>query len=212
MQKVCVKICGIRSYEEAKTALDCGADFLGFNFWPKSPRYIKPIEAREIIRQLKPFDNSIGVFVNEERKNLAEVLNCTGIYTVQLHGDESPEYCQQFGYLKLIKAFRVGESFNIETLKNYTHTVGCYLLDAKVKGEYGGTGQRFDWQIVEEAKKIAPIFLAGGINIDNLEEAITTVRPFAIDVCSGVESEPGRKDLHKLRDFLKKVEQANQNL
>jgi phosphoribosylanthranilate isomerase len=207
MQRVGVKICGVRTYEEARTALDCGADFLGFNFWKKSPRYIQPIDARGILQRLKPFNNSIGVFVNEEQKNLAEVLYCTGIITVQLHGDESFEYCQQFGYLKIIKAFRVGAEFDIEVLKNFP--VGCFLLDSKVKGEYGGTGQRFDWRIAMEAKQIAPIILAGGINIENVGEAIQYVRPYAIDVCSGVEAEPGRKDLSKLRDFMAEVDRAN---
>src|SRR5437762_6115927 len=98
MQSVSVKICGIRSYEEAKTALDCGAAMLGFNFWQKSPRYIKPVDARDIIQRLKPFNNSIGVFVNEEHKNLVEILNITGIFTAQLHGDESLEYCRQFAF------------------------------------------------------------------------------------------------------------------
>ncbi len=210
MASVLVKICGVRTYEEAKTALDCGAAMLGFNFWEKSPRYIKPIDAREIIQRLKPFNESIGVFVNEERKKLADILNCTGIFSVQLHGDESFEYCQHFGSMKIIKAFRVGEDFDIAELKNIP--VDCFLLDSKVKGEYGGTGQRFDWRIAVEAKQISPIILAGGINIENVAEAIQYVRPFAVDVCSGVEAEPGRKDLIKLREFMLEVERANRNI
>jgi phosphoribosylanthranilate isomerase len=197
MQKVLVKICGIRTYDEARAALDCGANFLGFNFWKKSPRYIQPIEAKGIIQRLKPFNYSIGVFVNEERKNLVDIVNVTNIFSVQLHGDESLEYCQSLGYLRIIKAFRVGEEFD------------SFLLDSKVKGEYGGTGKCFDWRIAREAQQIVPIILAGGINIENVAEAIDYVRPFAVDVCSGVEAEPGRKDLQKMKEFMLEVERAN---
>jgi phosphoribosylanthranilate isomerase len=211
MKKVSVKICGIRTYEEARAALDYGASFLGFNFWKKSPRYIQPIEAKAIIKRLKPFDGTIGVFVNEERKTLVDVVNITGIFSIQLHGDESPEYCQQLGYLKIIKAFRVGEDFDLNVLKNFP--VEGFLMDAKIKGEYGGTGQRFDWRLAVEAVKanaLRPVFLAGGINITNVAAAIGYVRPFAVDVCSGVEAEPGRKDLNKLKEFMREVERANQ--
>lgn len=210
MQKVLVKICGVRTYEEAKTALDCGASFLGFNFWKKSPRYIQPIEAKAIIQRLKPYTHSTGVFVNEERKTLADIVNITGIFHIQLHGDESPEYCRQFGNLKITKAFRVDEDFDLGVLKNFR--LRSYLLDSKVKGEYGGTGKRFDWRIAREANTIAAIILAGGINITNVAEAIDVVRPFAVDVCSGVEAEPGRKDLQKLKEFMLEVERANRNL
>lgn len=216
MQKVLVKICGVRTYDEAKTALDCGASFLGFNFWKKSPRYIHPSEAKGIIQRLKPFNFSTGVFVNEERKNLVDIVNITGIFSVQLHGDESLEYCQSLGYLKITKAFRVGEEFDIDVLKTFyglkNSNIGSFLLDSKVKGEYGGTGKRFDWRIAREAKQIKSIFLAGGINITNVAEAIDFVRPFAVDVCSGVEAEPGRKDLQKLKEFMLEVERANQKL
>jgi phosphoribosylanthranilate isomerase len=213
MQKVLVKICGIRTYDEARAALDCGANFLGFNLWNKSPRYIQPIEAKGIIQRLKPFNYSIGVFVNEERKNLVDIVNVTNIFSVQLHGDESLEYCQSLGYLRIIKAFRVGEEFDIDVLKNFcglkNFHVDSFLLDSKVKGEYGGTGKCFDWRIAREAQQIVPIILAGGINIENVAEAIDYVRPFAVDVCSGVEAEPGRKDLQKMKEFMLEVERAN---
>jgi phosphoribosylanthranilate isomerase len=216
MQKVLVKICGVRTNDEAKAALDCGASFLGFNFWKKSPRYIQPIEAKGIIQRLKPFNPSIGVFVNEERKNLVDIVNITNIFSVQLHGDESREYCQSLGYLRIIKAFRIGEEFDIGVLKSFyglkTYYMGSFLLDSKVNGEYGGTGKRFDWRIAREAEQIAPIILAGGINIENVAEAIDYVRPFAVDVCSGVESEPGKKDLQKLKEFMLEVERANRKL
>ena len=192
--------------EEAQTAINAGADALGFNFWAKSARYISPDEARKIIRQLPPFLNCIGVFVNESAANIKQIVADTGIDTVQLHGDEEPDYCRELDGVKLIKAFRVGEDFDVNVIYNYK--VSAVLLDAKVKGEYGGTGQRFDWRLAVEAKKFLPVILAGGLNIDNVSEAIQFVRPFAIDVCSGVEAEPGRKDLAKICEFMLEVERA----
>jgi phosphoribosylanthranilate isomerase len=204
MQRVRVKICGVRTLEEAQAAITAGADALGFNFWSKSARYISPEEAREIIHHLPPFVSCVGVFVNESAETIKEIISQTGIDTVQLHGDEEPEFCREFERVKLIKAFRVGEDFEIATIKRYP--VSAVLLDAKVKGEYGGTGQRFDWRLAIEAKKFLPVILAGGITIDNVKEAIQVVCPYAIDVCSGVEAEPGRKDLVKIREFMLEVE------
>jgi phosphoribosylanthranilate isomerase len=210
MQRVRVKICGVRTYEEAQTALDCGADALGFNFWQKSARYIEPQSAREIIQRLPVFTHCVGVFVNEDAERIRQIIEQAKINVVQLHGDEAPEFCAQIGAVKIIKAFRVAEDFDIEELKRFA--ADAFLLDSKVKGEYGGTGKRFDWRIAVEAKSIAPIILAGGINVENVAEAIDEVRPFAVDVCSGVEAEPGRKDLQKLREFMLEVERANRNL
>jgi phosphoribosylanthranilate isomerase len=210
MQRVRVKICGVRTLDEAQAALECGADALGFNFWPKSARFINPDQAREIIQRLPLFITCVGVFVNQDAQRINEIVEQTRIQIVQLHGDEEAQFCRQILAANVIKAFRVGDDFDLSLLQSYP--AKAFLLDAKVKGEYGGTGVRFDWQIAVEAKKIAPIILAGGINIDNLADAITFVRPFAIDVCSGVEAEPGRKDLRKLREFMKTVEHLNRNL
>jgi phosphoribosylanthranilate isomerase len=207
MPRVRVKICGVGTYNEAQTALDCGADALGFNFWEKSARYIKPEDAREIIRRLPPFINCVGVFVNEDAESIKRIVEQTQINAVQLHGDEEPAFCNRLGSVKIIKAFRIGEDFDIEVIK--TFPASAFLLDSKVKGEYGGTGQRFDWRIAVEAKPIAPIILAGGINLENVAEAIHHVSPYAVDVCSGVEAEPGRKDLQKLREFMAEVQRAN---
>jgi phosphoribosylanthranilate isomerase len=206
MQRVRVKICGVRTIEEAQAAITAGADALGFNFWSKSARYISPDKAWEIIRHLPPLVSCIGVFVNESADKIKEIISKTGIDTVQLHGDEEPEFCREFENVKVIKAFRVAEDFEIATIRRYP--VSAVLLDAKVKGEYGGTGQRFDWRLANEAKKFLPVILAGGITIDNVAEAIQVVHPYAIDVCSGVEAEPGRKDLMKIREFLLEVERA----
>jgi phosphoribosylanthranilate isomerase len=206
MQRVRVKICGVRTLEEAITAIDCGADALGFNFWQKSARFIRPNEAREIIQRLPVFTQCVGVFVNEEPLRIQQIIDETKITVVQLHGDEEPDFCERIGGVKIIKAFRVGEDFNIDELKRFP--AGAFLLDSKVRGEYGGTGKRFDWRIAVEAKSIAPIILAGGITIANVAEAIDYVRPFAVDVCSGVEAEPGRKDLQKLKEFMAEVDRA----
>jgi phosphoribosylanthranilate isomerase len=207
MSRVKVKICGVRTLEEAVAALDAGADALGFNFWPRSPRYIAPEAAREITRSVSPLASLIGVFVNEETRRIEEIVSVAGLSAVQLHGDETPEFCERMSSIKVIKAFRVGADFNVEVIRSYP--VSMALLDTSIKGSYGGTGRRFDWRVVVEAKQIAPVMLAGGLSIENVAEAIQHVRPFAVDVCSGVEAEPGRKDLNKLRKFMAAVDEAN---
>lgn len=202
-----VKICGVRSLEEAQAAIEAGADALGFNFWPESPRYITEEAAREIICKVPGVVSCVGVFVNANPQRIREVAASTGISAVQLHGDETPEVCADLGPTRVIKALRVGPDFDPVMVRDYP--VSAVLLDTAVKGSYGGTGQRFDWQIAVEAKRYAPIILAGGITIENIADAITQVRPLAIDVCSGVEAAPGRKDLDKLRRFMAVVERAN---
>jgi phosphoribosylanthranilate isomerase len=207
MSRVRVKICGIRSLEEASTAVRLGADALGFNFWPPSPRYITPQAARDIIRQLHPFITCVGVFVNENLETIMDIVSKVGLNTVQLHGDESPEFCDSLGVMRVIKAIRVSTGFRISSIKDYR--VSAVLLDAKVAGNYGGTGQRFDWNLAIQAKRFAPIILAGGISAENVADAILTVRPMAVDVCSGVEAEPGRKDLNRMKQLMEAVERAN---
>ena len=207
MTRVKVKICGIRTAEEAHAAVDAGADALGFNFWSSSPRYIEPSAAREIIAGLSPIVCTVGVFVNEDANRIVDTASELGLAAVQLHGDESPEFCERLGSIKMIKAVRVGQDFDLSLIENYR--VNMVLLDSSTEGSYGGTGRRFDWRIAIEAKRLAPIILAGGITTENVWDAITHVRPAAIDVCSGVESEPGRKDLDKLRRFMAVVSRAN---
>jgi phosphoribosylanthranilate isomerase len=207
MSRVRVKICGVRNLEEAMAAVEAGADALGFNFWPKSPRYVSPTDARSVIKQVSPLIASIGVFVNEPSQRIIEIANATGLSAVQLHGDETPEFCAAFASIKLIKAFRVGSDFDCASIKEFP--VEMVLLDTGAKGSYGGTGKVFDWRVAVEAKKYAPVMLAGGLKIENVAEAISTVTPAAIDVCSGIEAAPGRKDLAKLRDFMAEVARAN---
>jgi phosphoribosylanthranilate isomerase len=207
MKRVRVKICGVRTLEEAEASVRAGADALGFNFWPESPRFITPEEARRIVAALPALINCIGVFVNEDAGRVREIAWHVGLNIVQLHGEETASYCLHLAPLKVIKAFRVGNEFDPRTIRNYS--VSAILLDAKVEGQYGGTGKRFPWELAIQAKRFAPVILAGGLNSDTVAEAITFVRPFAIDVCSGVESAPGRKDLNRLREFMEEVARAN---
>jgi phosphoribosylanthranilate isomerase len=205
--RVKVKICGIRSLEEAEAAVDAGADALGFNFWPLSPRYVSPAAAREIMARLPPSVANIGVFVNEARETIEAIASDLSLAAVQLHGDESPEFCAMITGVKTIKALRVTEHFEPQTIKRYP--VSMILLDAAVAGSYGGTGKTLDWKAAAACARLAPVILAGGLTAENVAEAIATVRPTAIDVCSGVEAEPGRKDLEKLRDFMVAATKAN---
>lgn len=207
LTRVKVKVCGVRSVEEAEAALDAGADALGFNFWPQSRRYIAPSAASDIISKLSPVASTVGVFVNAEVNSIIDVASELRLSAVQLHGDESPEFCAALSPIKTIKAIRVGQDFDLNIIQSYP--VSMVLLDSKIQGSYGGTGQRFDWRIAIEAKGLARIILAGGLNTENVWEAITHVRPAAIDVCSGVEAEPGRKDFEKLRRFMSVVARAN---
>jgi phosphoribosylanthranilate isomerase len=208
--RVRVKICGIRSADEALAAVEAGADALGLNLWPESPRYVEPARANEIRAAVSPLVACVGVFVNEDPRRVCDLASDLGLDAVQLHGDETPDYCSALAHLKVIKAIRVGQNFDLGCLRAYS--VGAILLDSKIKGTYGGTGQRFDWRAAIDAKRMARIILAGGLTIDNVAEAVKQVRPMAIDVCSGVESEPGRKDLLKLRQFMNAVEWANASL
>jgi phosphoribosylanthranilate isomerase len=207
MNQVKVKVCGIRSLEEAQASIDAGADALGFNFWSRSPRYIAPEAAREIVARLPPLVANIGVFVNETRERIEAIASDLRLAAVQLHGDESPEFCAGITAAKTIKAIRVTEDFAPQSIRRYS--VSMILLDTGIAGSYGGTGRTFDWSVAAECARLSPIILAGGLTTENIGEAISTVRPAAIDVCSGVEAEPGRKDLVKLRNFMLAVAKAN---
>jgi phosphoribosylanthranilate isomerase len=207
MSRVKVKICGIRTLEEAQAAVGTGADALGFNFWPQSARYVEPGVAREVIAALSPIVCTVGVFVNEEAHRIVDISSELNLSAVQLHGDESSAFCEQLGSIKTIKALRVGQDFDLSVIEKYS--VDMILLDSSTEGRYGGTGRRFDWRIAIEAKRLAPIILAGGLTSENVWDAITHVRPAAIDVCGGVEAEPGLKDLEKLRAFMTVVARAN---
>lgn len=199
-----VKVCGITSYDDARLALDQGADALGFNFFPPSPRYIDPGEARAITRRLPPLTVSIGLFVNAPRPaDVDATARLAGVQAIQLHGDESEEYCRGLAEWPLIKAVRVGDELLSRDWRSYP--VQALLLDSKDDVLFGGTGRSFDWRRVRELGAGLPIILAGGLRPDNVGEAIRIAGPYAVDVCSGVESAPGKKDGGKLREFMDEV-------
>lgn len=197
-----VKICGITTKEDALWALECGADALGFVFYNKSPRYIEPGDVKTIISSLPPFATTVGVFVNEDFNEIRDIAYLTGITVIQLHGDESPSYCNLIEG-KLIKAIRVKNEKSIELLKKYD--VDAFLLDSFDKESYGGSGLTFDWKLATKAKQYGRIILAGGLALDNVEEAVKKVVPYGVDVSSGVEKSPGVKDKKKVKEFILKA-------
>ena len=194
-----VKICGITNLEDALCAVEHGTDALGFIFHPRSPRYVSPGQASEIIRALPPFVAPVGVFVNEARDRLEATVASAGLRVIQLHGDEPPEACLGHS-VPVIRALRVGQRFDLASLKAYP--VDTFLLDTQVKGAYGGTGETFDWEVARVVASRVRVVLAGGLSPDNVAEAIRVARPYAVDAISGVEAEPGRKDHEKLAAFL----------
>jgi len=204
-----VKVCGITNVEDALAALDAGADMLGFNFYARSPRYVTPAEARKIIERLPEGVSCVGVFVNESAPAEVErIAREAGLGAVQLHGDETPEYCQSLRDLTTIKALRVGAEYNVESAAAYD--TDAILLDAYVAGERGGTGHTFDWALATLTReRVRRLFLAGGLNPDNVAAALAAVRPYAVDVCSGVETAPGRKSLPLMRRFVESVKEVD---
>jgi phosphoribosylanthranilate isomerase len=199
-----VKVCGITSYADAAMALDQGVDALGFNFFPQSPRYVDPETARSITMRLPPFVATVGVFVNlKERRELLQAASHSGVRVLQLHGDETPRYCSGISGWTLIKALRLGGGTPPEDLDEYP--VQAFLLDTAHDHLFGGTGMTFDWHLAARIRLNKPIILAGGLRPDNVGEAIRAARPYAVDVCSGVEDRPGRKDAAKLAAFMNEV-------
>ena len=194
-----VKICGITNLDDALCAVGNGADAVGFNFYKKSPRYVAPGKAGEIIADLPPFVTPVGVFVNASEVHIDVVVKLAGLRAIQLHGDEPPEACLGHS-VPVIRVLRVGQDFDAETMRSYL--VDTFLLDTAKTGSYGGTGKTFDWSRAKEAKAFGRIILAGGLNPDNVAEAIDEVAPYAVDTSSGVEIEPGKKDHEKVRKFL----------
>ena len=207
------KICGLTELEDARLAVDCGADALGFVFAP-SPRRISPERAAEIIAGLPASVVTVGLFVNEEPETVEQVVAVSGVSAVQLHGEEPPAVVAELagcGRLRrgdfgpVIKALRVADADSLDAIESYPEA-SAFLLDAYCPDRPGGTGQRFDWALARQAvARGRPIILAGGLDPDNVARAIAEVRPFAVDVSSGVEASPGRKDPEKLRRFLRVV-------
>lgn len=202
-----VKICGITNIKDALTAIEYGADALGFVFYPGSPRAITPETAKPIIVSLPPFISTVGVFVNEDMANLQKTASYTGLDVIQLHGSEPPGYCVANN--KIIKAIRVKDFADLKPLQLYK-TVSAFLLDTYSPDAIGGTGEVFNWEIAVEAKKFGRIILAGGLTPDNIEEAVKIVQPYGVDVSSGVEgSKKGIKDHEKLRLFIERAKKAS---
>lgn len=197
-----VKICGLTNLEDALAAVELGADALGFVF-TKSPRRISPKSAAAIIRSLPPFLTCVGLFVEESPEVVREAIKECGLGALQFHGDESPDYCRQFR-MKAIKAFRLRDENSLATIPRYR--VDAYLLDTYIEGIPGGTGQSFNWDLALRAREFGrPIILAGGLNPDNVAEAIGRAKPYGVDVSTGVEAEPGKKDHKKMKEFIKIV-------
>ncbi len=205
MAMVRVKICGITNLADARLAAGLGAQALGFIFYPKSPRCVNPEEARAIIAQLPPFVLSVGVFVDEEAALVKEAAARVGLDWLQLHGREEPEYCRSLGR-RVIKGFRVKDDHSLAHLASYRGAVQAFLLDTYRPGLPGGTGETFDWRLARQAKEYGAIILAGGITADNVVEALRVAQPEGLDVASGVEAYPGKKDPAKLREFFAAVQ------
>ena len=197
-----VKICGMTNSKDALQAALYGAWAVGFIFYKKSPRFIGAFKVKKIVEQLPPFVTPVGVFVNQKEGAVKDILKFCGIGTVQFHGDETPEFCRRFTkQYKVIKAVRVDDRVNPDSLKKYA--VDAFLLDAFQEDVYGGTGKTFPWHLAKAVKGLGvPLILSGGLNAQNLLRAIEDVRPFAVDVSSGVEKSPGQKNSHAVKEFI----------
>lgn len=207
MNRTRVKICGITRIEDGIAAASAGADAIGLNFYPRSVRYIEPQLADSIIRELPPFITRVGLFVDAAVDDVMSVLGTVDLDMLQFHGEESPEYCAQFGKLWM-KAVRVKPDVDLAAMEERYAGASGLLLDSYVPGMPGGTGETFGWDTIKSPLK-KPVVLAGGLNPGNVITAIHKIRPYAVDVSSGVESAPGIKDVHKMNEFIQKVRMAN---
>lgn len=218
-----VKICGITNLEDALASIGAGCDALGFVFYKKSPRYINPQEAAKIIRGLPQGILKIGVFVNSRASAIKDIAKLCNLDILQFHGSESPEFCQRFKSYKIIKAFRINPVRNTKQIKNsiivsngvkdkidlakiLKYKTFAYLFDTFVKSKPGGTGRKFNWELLKFLDKIKqPVFLSGGLDAGNVTAAIKLARPDWVDVSSSVEAGPGKKDAKKVKEFIQAV-------
>ena len=206
--QVKIKICGMTQLKDALFAIEQGADAVGFIFYKKSPRSTTMKTVRDIILKLPPLAGTVGVFVDETVERVNKVADYCGLDMVQLHGDESPAFCRKI-HRRVIKAFRVKDFQSIKKLRKYS--VSGFLLDTFSDNLHGGTGKTFDWNLVLPAKKIGPVILAGGLTPSNIRQAVSQVRPYGVDVCSGVEKSPGVKDPEKVRAFLTNIRSGSKS-
>ena len=199
-----VKICGITSELDAQRAARAGAWAVGFIFHKKSQRYISPFKAKKIIDTLPPFITPVGVFVNHNAGAMRDIITHCGLRAVQLHGDEDHHFCHRLKRynVKIIKVFRVGEGFDPKVIE--TFKVDAFMFDTFDKDNFGGTGKTFDWTFLKALKSTneVPVILSGGLNAQNVIEAVNEIKPYAVDVNSGVEEAPGKKDAKKMKDFV----------
>ena len=202
-----VKICGITNTDDALCSIKNGAFALGFIFHTQSPRYIPPVKASNIVKDLPPFVTRVGVFVDMNLQGILAIVKRVGLSAIQLHGDETPEFCFELravSSIPIIKAFRIKDSSSIQNIDKYTYAVNAILLDSYSKQEHGGTGKTFNWDIANLLKKLdKPIILSGGLKKKNIVEAYNSVKPYALDVNSGVEISPGFKDHEKIESLFK---------
>jgi phosphoribosylanthranilate isomerase len=208
MSKVKVKICGITNWTDARCAVEAGVQFLGFNFYRPSPRYIQPAAARQIIRRLPERIEAVGVFVNETEAKMLAIARRVGLDYLQLHGEELPEQVARLKRkIPVIKAVRVRDSFRPEQLDSFGQA-SAILLDGFDPRHHGGTGKRFNWSLARGSNGVRRIFLAGGLTPENVGEAIRIAHPYAVDVCSGVEARPGQKDPARIVALMAAVKTA----
>ena len=200
-----VKICGITNSDDARHAADCGADALGFVFYAGSPRCVTPEQVREIVAGLPPFVTRVGLFVNENPGRIRAIVGACGLDVVQLHGDEPPEACV-LPPCRVIKGVRPRREADLAAMAAYP--VAALLVDAAVPGEFGGTGQRADWELAAQLAARQRVILAGGLTPANVAAAVRQVRPYGVDVASGVESAAGRKDPDRVAQFIRMAKEA----
>jgi phosphoribosylanthranilate isomerase len=194
-----VKFCGFTHQDDVAQAVALGADALGFVFYGPSSRYVSPEHAQTLTRSVPAFVTRVGLFVNEEAETVQRIFEIARLNLIQYHGEESPEFCDAVG-LPYVKAFRVRKGMDLRTEMDRYPNASGFLLDAYVKGQPGGTGERFDWELIPQSH--APIILAGGLTPDNAKDAIDQVAPWALDVSGGIETKPGRKDPDKMARFM----------
>jgi len=207
-----IKICGITNEEDAVWAVNYGAHYIGLNFHKDSPRKVSLDMAARVVKKVPPFIPCVGVFVEQQPEEILKIVQKTGLMGIQLHGDHTPDQCREIAgkmEVTLIRAFRVAEESDLDAIAPFKGACSHILLDAKVEDQMGGTGQTFPWELARRAKSFGlPIFLAGGLTPENVAQAIEEVQPFAVDVASGVERLPKRKDLDKLKKFINEAKNA----
>ena len=204
MARTRIKVCGICSVDDALDAIEAGVDAIGMVFYEKSPRHISLEQASAITAAVPPFVTTVGLFVDSDVQFIEKVISQAGIDLLQFHGDEEESFCSRFGR-PYIKALRMTQQTNVQDFCKSYHTAKGLLIDSFTPGIPGGTGKTFDWNLIP-AEIPLPVILAGGLNSDNVIEALSQVKPWAVDVSSGVEESPGKKNLRKIRQFVQAVE------